>query len=199
MGSPMQRREALRLLAAGAAFSLLPRDAFALFQGAHEQLAPTAALQTLNPHQNVTVTTICELIIPQTNTPGAKAARVNEFIDVILTGWYDDANKNSFLAGLADVDTRCRKVFGKDFVECPEEQQVQFLKILDDELPGIRERVGADWAEDNPDPKEFFWRIKQLTLIGYYTSQVGFEEELHGEIIPSRHAGCVSIEEEAAN
>jgi hypothetical protein len=195
----MQRREALRILAAGAAFSLFPRDAFALFQGAHEQLSETAALKTLNPHQNTTVTTICELIIPQTNTPGAKAARVNEFIDVILTDWYDAANKDSFLAGLADVDTRCRQVFGKAFVECPADQQTQFLRMLDDELPEIRERAGATWAEENPEPKEFFWKIKQLTLIGYYTSQVGFEEELRGEIIPSRHAGCVPLEEEAAN
>jgi hypothetical protein len=38
--------------------------------------------------------------------------------------------------------------------------------------------------------------IKQLTLIGYYTSQVGFEQELRGEIIPARHAGCVPLEEE---
>jgi hypothetical protein len=40
--------------------------------------------------------------------------------------------------------------------------------------------------------------IKQLTLVGYYTSQIGFEQELHGKIIPSRHAGCVPLEEEAA-
>jgi hypothetical protein len=40
--------------------------------------------------------------------------------------------------------------------------------------------------------------IKQLTLIGYYTSEIGFEQELHGQIIPSRHAACVPLEEEAA-
>ena len=44
----------------------------------------------------------------------------------------------------------------------------------------------------------FFFMMKQLTLIGYYTSQIGFEQELHGEIIPSRHAACVPLEEEAA-
>ena len=44
----------------------------------------------------------------------------------------------------------------------------------------------------------FFFMMKQLTLVGYYTSQIGFEQELHGEIIPSRHAGCAPLEEEAA-
>ena len=85
----MQRREALRLLAATAALPILSRDAFSLFREVHEQLAKAPALKTLNPHQNATVTAMSELIIPQTDSPGAKAVRVNEFIDLILTEWYE--------------------------------------------------------------------------------------------------------------
>jgi hypothetical protein len=194
----MQRREALRLLAAGAALPLFSREAFALFQGVHEQLPEAAGLKALNAHQNATVTAICETIIPQTNTPGAKAARVNEFIDVILADWCDEAEKNRFLSALADFDGRCHYLLGKDFVECSEEQQAQFLRIMDSEQPESRGRPGADWAPHDPQPKEFFGTMKQLTLIGYYTSQLGFEQELHSEIIPSRHAGCAPLEEEAA-
>ena len=73
-----------------------------MFQAVHEQLPEQAVLKTLNPHQNATVTTISELIIPQTNTPGAKAARVNEFIDLILTEWYDEEEKSTFMTGLAE-------------------------------------------------------------------------------------------------
>ena len=91
-----------------------------MFQAVHEQLPEQAVLRTLNPHQNATVTTISEIIIPQTDTPGAKAARVNEFIDLILTEWYDDEEKSIFLTGLTDVDTRARDLFGKDFVDCGE-------------------------------------------------------------------------------
>ena len=39
--------------------------------------------------------------------------------------------------------------------------------------------------------------MKQLTLVGYYTSEIGFEQELREEIIPPRHAGCVPIEDES--
>jgi hypothetical protein len=60
-----------------------------MFQAVHQQLPEQPVLRTLNPHQNATVTAISEIIIPQTDTPGAKAARVNEFIDLILTEWYD--------------------------------------------------------------------------------------------------------------
>src|SRR5207248_705049 len=118
----MQRREALRLLAATAALPILSRDAFSLFREVHEQLAKAPALKTLNPHQNATVTAMSELIIPQTDTPGAKAVRVNEFIDLILTEWYEGDERARFLAGLNDVDLRSRDVFGKSFIDCSEKE-----------------------------------------------------------------------------
>ena len=192
----MHRRQALRLLASAAALPLLSREAFSLFQAAHEQLSEQRVLKTLDPHQNATVTTIAEAIIPQTSTPGAKAARVNEFIDLILTEWYDEEEKSTFLTGLADVDSRTRELYGKNFVECGEKQQVEILQALDDEVAARTEDVRR--RRNRPPEKNFFFMIKQLTLVGYYTSQIGFEQELHGEIIPSRHAGCVPLEEEAS-
>ena len=192
----MQRREALRLLASAAALPLLSRDAFSLFQAVHEQLPETAALKTLNPHQNATVITISELIIPQTDTPGAKAVRVNEFIDVVLTDWYDEEEKAMFLAGLVDVDHRGQDLFGKDFVDCTEKQQTQILTDLDEELSEGREPAPPLRRNQTAPPeKQFFYMIKQLTLVGYFTSEIGFEQDLHQQIIPPRHAGCVPIEE----
>ena len=192
----MHRRQALRLLASAATLPLLSREAFSLFQAVHEQLPEQAVLKTLSPHQNTTVTSIAEIIIPQTNTPGAKAARVNEFIDLILTEWYDEEEKSTFMTGLADVDSRTRDLYGKDFVECGEKQQIEILQALDDEMAARAEDVRR--RRNHPPEKNFFFMMKQLTLVGYYTSQIGFEQELHGEIIPSRHAGCVPLEEEAA-
>jgi hypothetical protein len=193
----MQRREALRLLASAAALPLLSRQAFSMFQEVHQNLSEQAVLKTLNPHQNATVTVISELIIPQTSTPGAKAARVNEFIDLILSEWYDDEEKSIFLTGLTDVDSRARDLFGKDFVDCGEKLQTEVLHALDDEVASARE-VDHRRRRNVPPERNFFYMMKQLTLIGYYTSQIGFEQELHGEIIPSSHASCAPLEEEAA-
>ena len=126
----MDRRKALKLLASAAVLPALTPEAFSLFRGVHAQIATMPGLKTLDPHQNATVTTIAELIIPQTDTPGAKATKVNEFIDLILTEWYDDADTARFLAGLADVDSRSQKLFGKQFVDCGESQQNQIMKAL---------------------------------------------------------------------
>lgn len=194
----MHRRQALRLLASAATLPLLSREAFSLFQAVHEQLPEQAVLKTLNLHQNDTVTTIAEIIIPQTNTPGAKAARVNEFVDLIVTEWYDEEEKSIFLGGLADVDARTRDLYGKDFVQCGEKQQVAVLQALDDEVAAARAESDVRRRRNRLPEKNFFFMMKQLTLVGYYTSQIGFEQELHGEIIPPRHAGCVPLEEEAA-
>lgn len=194
----MQRREALRLLASAAALPLLSREAFSMFQAVHQQIPQQSGLRTLNPHQNATVTMISEIIIPQTDTPGATAARVNEFIDLILSEWYDEEEKSTFLTGLAELDTRTHDFFGKDFVECGEQSQVEILQALDDEVAADRGELRRGNRRRRPPERNFFFMIKQLTLIGYYTSQVGFEQELHGEMIPARHAACVPLQEETA-
>jgi len=191
----MDRRNALKLLAGAASIPLLSREAFSLFRSVHDQLPSAPALKALDPHQDATVTTIAEMIIPQTDTPGAKAARVNQFIDVIVAEWYDADQKSSFLSGLADLDTRSQALFGKDFVDCAPSQQQILLQALEDEVPEIRAERGAPWEQKFVKDRHFFYMIKQLTLMGYYTSQIGFEQELHAHIIPPRHAGCAPFEE----
>ena len=200
----MQRREALRLLAAAATLPLVSRDAFSLFQEVHQQLPQTAALKAFDPHQNATVVTISELIIPQTDTPGAKAARVNEFMDLIVAEWYDQEQRSTFLTGLADIDRRSQSWFSKNFVECSDKQQIQILNDLDEESQVKSETTSRRRARNVAlttrltDKQLFFPMIKQLTLIGYYTSEIGFVQELHEEIIPARHAGCVPLSVEAS-
>src|SRR5216117_4373193 len=111
----MQRREALKLLLAGGVLPALPTDVFAFFQGAHPASGYT--LRTLNPHQNDTVVAMIDQIIHETDTPGAKAARVNEFIDVILTEWATPEERTHFLEGLAGIDKESQQLFGKNFAE----------------------------------------------------------------------------------
>ncbi len=195
----MQRRDALRLLAGATAIPLLSRDALALFRAAYQELPAASALKTLNAHQNATVIALSEMIIPQTRTPGAKAARVNEFIDVILTDWYAPEERSRFLAGLEDVDARSRKLSNKDFVDSAPEQQLAVMKALDEEAGTLSLPAGAPWSRRNEPASHFFLMLKQLTVIGYYTSQVGFEEELHEQIIPPAHDACAPLEEEATN
>jgi len=197
----MDRRQALRLLGAALTLPVVSRDLFAFGQEIHAQLPSLPALRTLDAKQNAIVTTMAELIIPATETPGAKAARVNEFIDVVLTDWLPQEDRALFLAGLAETDARSRALFAKDFVDCDERQQTDILSAWDEEVARLREALPPDRdrrrrREDASSPvRHFFFLMKRFTLIGYYTSEIGAQQELHFEIIPTHWRGCVPLED----
>ena len=192
----MQRREALRLLMAGGVLPAVPTDLFAFFNGAHP--ASGYALRTLNPHQNDTVVAMIDQIIPATDTPGAKGARVNEFIDVILTEWANDEERKNFLDGLAGVDKQSSDLFGKSFVDASSQQQVTLMRAMDESVAAQktrRMRHGNTIPEERDKQLrgEFFTVFKGITVHGYYTSEVGFAQELNLQIIPGAQHGCVPM------
>jgi Gluconate 2-dehydrogenase subunit 3 len=192
----MQRRELFRIFGAGAALPALSPDLFAFFQDAQPKSAYT--LRTLNPHQNATVVTMAELIIPATETPGAKGARVNEFMDLILTEWAHEDERQKFLDGLADVDKQTNALFSKDFVDCSPLQQETFLREMDQKLaverqntPPVISRTPA--GDDARFAGSFFRIFKTMTIYGYYTSEIGFTQERKEEMIPGFFHGCTPL------
>src|SRR5216684_3899878 len=128
----MQRRDVLKMLAAGAAVPVFSSPLLGFFRAAQAQVGAGYKLRTLNAHQNETVLAMIDQIIPATETPGAKGARVNEFIDVILTEWANDEERRNFLSGLADVDKQSTTLFGKNFASASPEQQLTLLRSLDE-------------------------------------------------------------------
>lgn len=188
----MNRREALLALGGVA---LLADPLLAAGRSLRSRLGSGGrALKVLDPHQNETVVTIAELIIPATDTPGATAAKVNEFTDLMLAEWLDAEERTRFLAGLADVDARSRKKFGKDLTACTPAQQTELLELLDLELAAMRDAERQGVRREPTPAQGFFHMMKRLTLVGYYTSEIGANEELHNPIVPGRYDGCVPLE-----
>ena len=189
----MHRRDLFRILGAGAVLPALTPEAFAFFQNA--QPGKAYALRTLNAHQNGTVLAMIDQIIPATDTPGAKGARVNEFIDVILTDWATEEERKNFLDGLAGVDEQSMALFGKNFVEAGSPQQIALLEAMEDaSLTQHYHRIRRSTAQaEERDPQlrgNFFRMFKGITLHGYYTSEIGFSQELKEQIIPGALHGC---------
>lgn len=190
----MQRRDVLRWLVSAATVSSMPIGLMSGLQQARADSGPALSLRTLNPHQNATVATIAELIIPSTDTPGAKEAKVNEFIDLLLTDWFADADSSLFLQGLGQVDKESQTKFGSDFVKCGGLQQTELLKQFDSAAMDFAQmHSAAERAKMMAAPGGFFYTFKRLTLLGYYTSEIGFKKELHKTIIPPGHAGCAPV------
>jgi hypothetical protein len=198
----LDRREVLKLLALGSALPAFPASAVAAFREVHAGLAQTPALRALNPHQDATVTTMADLLIPRTDTPGAKDVRVNEFIDHIVADWYSDEDRARFVAGLADVDTQTQRVFQKNFVDASPAQQAEILRVLGEEMSAAAGAIAdgpRGYRASPPEPDEnFYFMFRQLVLTGYFTSEAGFTQVLHEEIIPGRFDGCVPYEPKAS-
>jgi hypothetical protein len=196
----MHRRELFRLLGAGAALPVFDSNLLAAFQDAHPKSAYT--LRTLNPHQNATLVTMADLIIPETDTPGAKAVRVNEFIDLILTDWAHDDERKTFLAGLDDVDRRSNAIFEKNFIDVTPAQQEILLRELDQRYAMDREdRIAHPFVRRPHNAQltgDFFGVVKRMTLYGYYTSEIGFTQELRKQIIPGTYHGCTPVSDAGA-
>ena len=191
----MHRRDALRIFAAGAVLPAFSPELFTLFRQA--QPPPGYVLRTLTPHLNDTVVAMIDQIIPATETPGAKGARVNEFIDVILTEWATPEERSRFLDGLAKIDAESQQLFGKNFAEAAPAQQLAQLRAIDDTTLAGRS-TQAHHGNTVPEPdaqlKGDFWEVcKRITVHGYYTSEIGFTQELRLQIIPGAQHGCAPV------
>jgi hypothetical protein len=184
----MHRREVLRLLATGSLLQLAPNQLFAVLTEARALTQGQSTPRTLNGHQYATAKTMAEMIIPRTETPGATDVGVADFIDLMLTEWYPEADRSRFLAGLADIDSRSQAKFGRNFVDCSSAEQSEVMTSLGKDMADAKpESSLPDWF---PAPSSFYGIFRQLTLTAYYTSEAGATQELHFEMIPDRYDGC---------
>lgn len=184
----MTRRQALRRVGALLGGVISAPTAAGVLSGCERITGPDWSPRTLTTEQNEMVDTIAEIIIPTTDTPGARAANVNRFVDALLTDSYLPKDRDRFLSGLETTNARCKKRYESPFVECTEAQQRALVAELDDET------FGPDAPEFDPERPPFFRMMKELTIIGYYTSEIGASQELKTSIVPGRYDGDVPYE-----
>ena len=139
---------------------------------------------------------IAEHILPETDTPGARAAGVHRFIDALLAESYAAPERKRFLEGLAEVDARAARASGRPFLQCAAADQRVLLEQLDGEAlaspPILLSTTWRGGTRDGP-AVPFFRTMKELTLVGYYTSEIGATRELHHTAVPGRYDGCVPL------
>src|ERR1700674_1474000 len=177
----MQRREVVRFLGAALALPFLPRGAEAAIQlgkSLHERLGDVP-FRTLNSDQRALVTNIAEMIIPETNTPGATSVKVPEFIDLILTEWASDDERATFLAGLADIDAHSAALGTPRFVDMAPAARLELFTTLDVKRT---DKIGAGHA---------VVRLKALTVYGYFTSRRVQQEILKTQMFFNGYDGNV--------
>ncbi len=125
-------------------------------------------------------------IIPDTDIPGAVAAGVPNFIDYMVRDSLTDAEVSLIRDGLRQFDTDAREQHGQRFVALELDQQVQLLSDLDKKM------IFPFYPPGRALP--FFALFKELTVVGYFTSEVGATVALNYLPVPGRYDGCVEFE-----
>ncbi|MBU3077372.1 gluconate 2-dehydrogenase subunit 3 family protein [Sphingomonas quercus] len=128
------------------------------------------------PDQRALVTALCERVMPTTDTPGAIAAGVPDYIEHMLSDWAVDDDRATILDGLAAIEARSRRDYRAGAASASPEQQDALLTLaMNGALPG-----GA----------AFFENFRQLVVTGYFTSEIGITQEREYLPVPGRYDGA---------
>ena len=166
----MQRRELLKMSALLLGGSVSASLSQALLAGA---AATPGAVNRFNQAQAAAVRLLCDMIIPQTDTPGAVEAGVPDFVATIVFDWYRPNERQVFLKGLAALDESARSRQRRPFHRASERTRTAALE----------DAVGTP----------FFRALKELVVHGYYTSEVGCTQEMIYRPAPGTYDGDVDF------
>ena len=193
----VSRREAIKTIGAGvgviATLPVLGNGAGAQELASHDhthsaQATAPAKVQPLKfftDEENKTIIEMSELIIPaDDHSPGAKAAQVNAYIDLVVSE-SPEATKQTWREGLAAINKMSREKSGKAFAEASPEQQIALLK-----------EISKNERSPQTVEERFFRTVKYSTIDGYYTSEIGIKQELKykGNAFLKEFTGCTHPE-----
>jgi hypothetical protein len=177
----ISRREAIRRAALMLGVALTPSLFSTALQAQSGGTTTVPGLRYLNESQRAMVAIIAERILPKTDTPGAVDAGVPDFINIIYGKYLDEDDKIMFSSGLDEVATQALKLYNKNIAQLSSEEQDHLL----------REIACASQAL----PKSFFLQIKELTVVGYFTSELVGKTVLKYDPIPGRYDPCIPLSE----
>jgi gluconate 2-dehydrogenase gamma chain len=163
------RRSLLKIIGAvgtTCAYPFTSEDLFGQTHGSH--VTGATASKHFGPEDFRTISRIADLIIPQTETPGAVAACVPDFIDMVIGR--NDQQQRLAADGLRWLESEAKRLGGRTFVELTENQQLSVLEPLCEAYDADPHALARN--------VQFFGLIKNLTADGYYTSEIGLMQEL---------------------
>lgn len=184
----MDRREALRktALLMGAAVSASALTG--ILQGCKATPELTYTPQFFTEDQARIVMEVAEIIIPKTDTPGAKDTGVPGFIDLMLKDCYKKEDQDRFISGLTSFEEEAKKAYGDSFIYCKPEQQVELVTK-------VHAAALAEAKENREAKRPFILMAKELTLLGFFTSEPGATQVLQYIAVPGSYKGCIPLAE----
>jgi len=195
----MNRRDALRNIAVLMGSAISATTLSVLSESCNQPIKKNGAL--FSAEQEDIITELADTIIPATSTPGAKAAGVGPFVAMMVKECYPEEVQKTFVAGLDDLEKRAKSTFSNSFIAISPAQRAVVLQQVVDELKQKKaheqkaqqtggKKSAQTAAKKNPN---FFQLAKELTMLGYFTSEVGAKQALVYMPIPGKYDGCTDM------
>jgi len=131
---------------------------------------------------------MAETLLPETETPGARAAGVGPFVAMMVADLYEEPEQRLLVDGIRQFDQRCRSETGKSFGDASAAERLAVMQAVD------REQVDYMAARGDDTPVHYFRLFKELALLGYFTSEVGYTYATRYVETPGRYEPCVDYE-----
>lgn len=205
----MTRREAIQRVTALLGGVALVGGSSLLASCTRDRNAAQAGVGTFTPADIAYLDEIAETILPETKTPGAKAAKVGAFMALMVTDTYKPEDQAVFRQGMQQLEQASVKDSGKGFMSATPEQRLALLEKLDKAAKDYhdardakkhkadaerREREARSNASEEPpteEPAHYFRMMKELTLLGYFTSEIGVTQAQRYVESPGKFEPCV--------
>ncbi len=183
---PIDRREAIRrvsVLLGGVAFV----GGSALLTACERPQSRTsgAGVGAFTTEDIAFLDEVAETILPETKTPGAKAAQVGAFMALMVTDTYDERDQKIFREGMRKLDAACQTMHRVSFMAASPAQRLALLEQTD------REQKAYMDARSGDAPTHYFRMMKELALLGYFTSEIGYTQAMRYAETPGRFDPCV--------
>ena len=190
----MNRREALQQVAWLMGGVVSAPAILGVLSGCSPKSQPGATWKPvfLTEAQGAVVGEVAELMIPRTNTPGARDVGVPAFIDLMLRDAYPKEDQERFLDGLSALDADAKTAHGKGFMQLDSRQRMALLQKIHDTA------AAEERTLDLPPLKlqrPFVLMMKELSMLGYFTSKVGATQVLQYVAVPGAFHGCLPVAE----
>jgi hypothetical protein len=180
----MNRREALSSVALLLGGTIIGSEFFLSGCTNENKKIGTAGLE-FSPDDISFLDEVGDTIIPATDSPGAKDAKIGEFMHTIVRDCYNKTDQDIFIAGMAKLNEASKTMNGKYFLESSPAERKNLLIALDKEQ---KEYTAKKKPED---PAHYFRMMKELTIWGYFTSEPGATKALRYVAVPGRYDGCI--------
>ncbi|WP_028786162.1 gluconate 2-dehydrogenase subunit 3 family protein [Terrimonas ferruginea] len=185
----MERRELLKMIAVLTGTAMIGGDL--LLSGCGQ--SPTIGGTTFSTDDIRFLDEVAETILPKTKTPGAKDAAVGQFMTVMVNDTYTKDDQKIFHEGIGKLNDASKEQYKKAFLDITPEQRHELLNKLNKEATEYNEKKSkADKeSKDKKMPAHYFTMMKQLTILGFFTSEPGATQVLRHVAVPGKYDGCL--------